>query len=86
MKLQRRFALTSDRITPESVARLIGICTYNWQWRKFFEINNIEPLKLEYMEVINDFRGTVIKTLKHLGIQMSLNDPLPNVWTENVLV
>jgi len=26
MKLQRRFALTSDRITPESVARLIGIC------------------------------------------------------------
>jgi len=48
--------------------------TYNWQWRKFFEINNIEPLKLEYMEVINDFRGTVIKTLKHLGIQMSLNN------------
>ena len=28
MKLQRRFALTSDRITPESVARLIGICNY----------------------------------------------------------
>jgi len=26
MKQQRRFALTSDRISPESVARLTGIC------------------------------------------------------------
>ncbi len=37
MKLQRRFALTSGRITPESAARLIGIrkeSTYEYRLKQ----------------------------------------------------
>lgn len=39
-------------------------------WERFFKTNGISPLRIEYEELIRDYRGTVVRIFEYLGIPL----------------
>lgn len=54
---------------PQAVARLEETLAQNdVAWQSYFESNNISPLIVYYEDLTADYRGTVVRVLKWLGV------------------
>lgn len=54
---------------PQAVARLEeALAKHDDAWHAYFESNNIAPLIVYYEDLAADYRGTVIRVLKWLGV------------------